>query len=83
MIGQEAAGSVVVDERILGQPFDGPPFGAGIAELVPRWQQVRILLVELVPESAKGALALNGPCQPASRAFIGRMSTSRSPRSPG
>jgi hypothetical protein len=64
MAGQEAAGSVIIDERIVGRPSDGPAPGADIAERVPRWQQVRILIVEFVPE-AKGALALDGPCQSA------------------
>jgi hypothetical protein len=39
--------------------------GADSAERVPRWQRVRILIVELVPEAAKGAFALDGPCQSA------------------
>ena len=54
MAGQEAAGSIVIDERIVGQPLDGPPLGAYITERVPRWQQVRMLLVELVLEAAIG-----------------------------
>jgi hypothetical protein len=65
MAGQEAAGSVVIDERIAGRPSDGPAPGADIAERVPRWQQVWILIVELVPEAAEGAVALDGPCQSA------------------
>jgi hypothetical protein len=36
MTGQEAAGSIVIDERIAGQPLDGPAPGADIAERVPR-----------------------------------------------
>ncbi len=28
MAGQEAAGCIVIDERIVGQPLDGPPLGA-------------------------------------------------------
>lgn len=54
-------GHVVVDELIVGQPFNGPALGADITEFVPRWQEVRILLLELVPESAKGTVALNCP----------------------
>ena len=61
MVGQEAAGSVVIDERVVGQPLDRPALGAGIAERVPRWQQIRILLVEFVLEAAEGAFALDGP----------------------
>jgi hypothetical protein len=45
--------------------------GAGLAERVPRWQQVRILIVELVPESAEGASALDSPRKPVPGAFIG------------
>jgi hypothetical protein len=37
MAGQETAGSIVIDERIVGQPSDGPALGADIAERVPRW----------------------------------------------
>jgi hypothetical protein len=33
--GQEAADRLVVDERVGGQPLDGAPPGAGIAEGVP------------------------------------------------
>jgi hypothetical protein len=65
MAGQEAAGSVVIDERIAGQPSDGPAPRADIAERVSRWQQVRILIAELVSDAAKGAFALDGPCQSA------------------
>jgi len=54
------------------QPLGGPSLGAYIAERVPRWQQVWILLVELVLEAAEGAFALDGPCQPAPGAFIGK-----------
>ena len=57
MGGQKAAGSIVIDERIVGQPLDGTALGANIAERVPRRQQIRILLVELVPEPAEGAFA--------------------------
>ena len=62
MSGQKAAGSIVIDERIVGQPSDGTALSANIAECAPRWQQVRILLVELVPEPAEGAFALDGLC---------------------
>jgi len=63
MADQKAAGSIVVDERIVGQLLDGAALGADIAERVPRWQQVRILIVELVLEAAKGAFALDDPCR--------------------
>jgi hypothetical protein len=72
MAGQEAAGSVV-GERVAGRPSDGPAPGADIAERVPRWRQVRILIGELVPEAAKGALALDGPCQSAPGPWLARM----------
>src|SRR5450755_5046704 len=74
MTGQEAAGSIVIDKRSAGQPLDGPSLGAHIAERVPRWQQVRILLVQFVLEAAEGAFALEGPCQPAPSTFIGKSS---------
>src|ERR1035441_4274800 len=45
-----AVGSLVVDERVADEPLDGAALGAGIAEDVPRRQQVRMLLVELVLE---------------------------------
>jgi hypothetical protein len=61
MADQETAGSIVIDERIVSQPLDGPALCADIAERVSRWQQVRILLVKLVPEPAEGAFALDGP----------------------
>jgi hypothetical protein len=41
MAGQEMAGGIVIDERVLGQPLDSPARGADIAERVPRRQQVR------------------------------------------
>ena len=71
MASQEAAGGIVIDERVAGQPLDGPAPGADIAERVPRWQQAWMLIVELVLEAAEGTFALDGPRQPASGAFIG------------
>jgi hypothetical protein len=71
MAGQVLAGVLVADERVVRQPLDGTPPGTGIAKGVPRRQQVRVLLVELVLEPAKGPLALDGPCQPASGLFVG------------
>lgn len=61
MARQESAGIIVIDQRIAGQPFDGPAIGADIAERVPRWQQLRMLIVELIPEAAEGTLTLNSP----------------------
>jgi hypothetical protein len=49
----------------MSELSDGLAPGADIAERVPRWQQVRILIVQLAPEAAKGAFALDGPCQSA------------------
>src|SRR4051812_19894999 len=71
MADQVPAGLLVVNERVVRQALDGAPPGTGIAKGVPRRQQVRVLLVELVLEPAKGPLALDGPDQPASRPFIG------------
>jgi hypothetical protein len=56
MASQEAADGIVIDKRTVGQPLDGPALGAGIAERVPRWQQVRTLFLKLVFEAAEGAL---------------------------
>lgn len=50
MLVKEAHGVVIV-----GEPLDGAPVGAGIAERVPRGQQVRVLLVQFVFEPAEGA----------------------------
>jgi hypothetical protein len=41
--GQVTAGGIPVDERVVGQPLDGTAFGAGVAEGVPRWQQVHVV----------------------------------------
>jgi hypothetical protein len=71
MVGHEAAGAVIIDQRIVGEPSDGATLGAGIAERVPRRQQVRILSVQLIFEAAESALALDGPREPASGPFIG------------
>jgi uncharacterized protein YbjT (DUF2867 family) len=65
VVGQETTGDIVVDEWIVGQPLDGPALGADFAECVPRWQEVWVLLVELVLETAEGAFALDGAGQPA------------------
>ena len=45
--GQESGCRLVVDEGVIGEPLDGAAPGTGIAEGVPGWQQVRVLLVEL------------------------------------
>ena len=54
--GQEAISSIAVDQRVVGEPLDSTALGAGIAEGVPDWHQVRILAVELVLEPAEGPL---------------------------
>src|SRR6185437_2182689 len=59
--GQKAFGRIIVDEGVVGEPFDGPADGAGIAKGVPRWQQTGIFLVELVLEPAEGSPTLYGP----------------------
>jgi len=41
---EEARGRVVVDERVVGEPLDCAAAGTGVAEGVPRGQQVRMLL---------------------------------------
>src|SRR5262249_51562156 len=68
--GQEAAGSVVVDQQVIGEPLNSTALGADVAEGVPRRHQFWILLVELVLEMAEGSFALDGQCQPAPGAFI-------------
>lgn len=67
---EKPRGCVVVDERVVDEPVDRAALGAGLAEGVPRGQQVRILLVQHVFETTKGALALNGSRQPASGSVI-------------
>jgi hypothetical protein len=51
--GQEAVGSGIVDERIIGQPLDGAVQDAGITEGVPRGLQLRMSLVEHILEPAE------------------------------
>jgi hypothetical protein len=68
--GQEAIRRAVVNEAVISQPLHGPAPGPGIPERVPRWQQIRILLAELVFEPAEGSLALDRTCQPAPGTFI-------------
>jgi hypothetical protein len=65
---QEALGSLVLDERVVAEPSDG---AAHVAEGLPRWQQVRILLAKSVSDAAEGPLALDDSCQPAPGPFIG------------
>jgi hypothetical protein len=69
--GQEAIRRAVVNEGVISQPLHGPAPGPGIPERMPRWQQVRMFLVELVFEAAEGSLALDRTCQPAPGTFIG------------
>ena len=73
MASAETVSRLVVNERVTGQPRDGAARGPGVAEGVPRWQQVRILLVEFVLEAAERSFALDGSCQPAPSAFIGNL----------
>jgi hypothetical protein len=54
MASQEALGSLVLAELVVAGPLDGTAPAADIAEGVPRWQQVRILLAKLVCEPAEG-----------------------------
>ena len=71
MAGKEAVRRAVVNERVISEPLHGPAPGPGVPEGVPRWQQVRVFLVEFVFEPAEGSLALDRPCQPATGALIG------------
>jgi hypothetical protein len=50
MAYQEATGSII-DERIVGQPLDGPALCADIPECVPHWQQARILIMQLFSDA--------------------------------
>ena len=70
VVGEKPGGCVVVDERVVDKPVDRAALGAGLAEGVPRRQQVRMLLVQHVFETTKGALALNRSHQPASGLVI-------------
>ena len=69
--GHEAVRRAVVNEGVISQPLHGPAPGPGVPERGPRWQQVRVFLVELVFEAAEGALALDRTGQPAPGTFIG------------
>src|ERR1035441_1269888 len=64
VLGEETRGRVVVDERLVSEPLDSSAAGTGVAEGIPRGQQVRVLLVQFVFEPAEGALALDSPRQP-------------------
>jgi hypothetical protein len=57
VVVEKPGGCVVVDERVVDEPVDRAALGAGLAEGVPRRQQVRMLLVQHVFETPKGALA--------------------------
>ena len=61
MVIEKPYGRVVVDERVVDEPVDHAALGAGVAEGVPRAQQMPILLVQLVFETMKGARARNDP----------------------
>ena len=58
---EETRDRVVVDERVVGEPFDRAAVGTGVAEGVPRRQQARVLVIHLGFEPAEGALALESP----------------------
>jgi hypothetical protein len=45
VLGEVLDGRVVVNERVVGQPFDRATAGSGVAEGVPGWQQLRELFV--------------------------------------
>src|SRR5271165_7108421 len=60
---EEAPDRVVAGERVAGEPLDCATAGPGVAEGVPRGQQVRVLLLQLGFEPAEGALALDSPRQ--------------------
>jgi hypothetical protein len=53
---EEARDRVVVDERVAGEPLDRATAGPGVAEGVPRGQQVRVLLLQLGFEPANAPL---------------------------
>src|SRR5450755_1353448 len=60
---EETGGRVVIDQRVVGEPLDRAAVGPGVAEGVPRRQQLRGLLLQLGFEPAEGTLALNSPRQ--------------------
>src|SRR4051794_9077052 len=82
MARQVPAGLLVVNERVVRQALDGAPPGTGIAKGVPRRQQVRVLLVELVLEPAKGPPCPGWP-GPACVPPVHRSPPRRSPPCPG
>ena len=42
---------IIIDERIVGQPLDGPALCTDIPECVPHWQQARILIMQLFSDA--------------------------------
>ena len=70
MLVEEARGRVVVDERVVGEPLDRAAACTGVAEGVPRRQQLRMLLMQLRFEPAEGALAPDRPCQSAPGSLV-------------
>jgi hypothetical protein len=57
--------------RVICEPLHGAAPGTGIAEGTSRWQQIWVLLVELVFERAEGSFAVGSACQPAPAVVIG------------
>jgi hypothetical protein len=63
--GRETVRRAVVNEGVISQPSHGPAPGPGVPERSPHWKQIRVSLVELVFEPAKGSLAVDSRGQPA------------------
>src|SRR2546430_16835213 len=59
MVGKEAVGGVIVDERVVLEPLHGAALGPGVSEGVPRRKQVGVFLMELVLGAAEGAPSLD------------------------
>jgi len=56
VLGHESRGGLLADEGVVGEPFDGAAYGSGVAEGVPRWEQVRVFLVQFVLEPLEETL---------------------------
>ncbi len=50
MVGLELSRHAVVDESIVREPLDGPALGTNITHRVPRRNQCRVVLIDLILE---------------------------------
>lgn len=64
MIAQEMLAGRLIDEPLVQQLFHGSPLGPRVTEGLPHRHQIRVLLIKLVPESAKSSPTSDSPRQP-------------------